>query len=148
MLAHLKKEYKNTHKQQLIDPSKLFKMLNKLKESGNKYYQFIEEFSEYEMRCMETDPQGYKVVFNTCDDVEEMSEPMGSRQMEDELLEQEEDFIERREELDYEQNDPVKKYQFNYNRSLCMTDKYPEVSVNELIQSVLLQEKGKYQRTY
>ena len=68
-----KKEYKNTHKQQLIDPSKLFKMLNKLKESGNKYYQFIEVFNEYEMRCMETDPPGYKVVFNTCDDVEEIT---------------------------------------------------------------------------
>ena len=29
------------------------------------------------------------------------------------------------------QNDPVKKYQFHYNKSLCMTNKYPEVSVNE-----------------
>ena len=36
-----KKEYKNTYKQQLIDPSRLFKMLNKLKQSGNQCYQFI-----------------------------------------------------------------------------------------------------------
>ena len=39
-----KKEYKNTHKRQLIDPSKLFKMLNKLKLSGNKHYQFHDDF--------------------------------------------------------------------------------------------------------
>ena len=51
--------------------------------------------------------------------------------MEDEIMEEEEDFIEKKEELDYEQNDPVKKYQIHYNKSLCMTNKYPEVSVNE-----------------
>ena len=37
-----KKEYKNTHKKQLVDPTKLFNMLDKLKRSGNKYYQLYE----------------------------------------------------------------------------------------------------------
>ena len=51
-----KKEYKNTHKHQLIDPEKLFKMLTKLKENGNKYYQFFEDYNTYHERCRQTDP--------------------------------------------------------------------------------------------
>ena len=26
--------------------------------------------------------------------------------------------------------DPIQKYQFKYNESLCLTDKYPDISVN------------------
>merc|ERR1711888_174415 len=33
-------------------------------------------------------------------------------------------------EVEHLAKDPVKKYQFKYNESLCMTDKYPEISVN------------------
>merc|ERR1712239_100984 len=50
-----KKEYKNTHKHQLIDPTKLFKMLTKLKESGDKHYQFHDDFNKYQARCREVD---------------------------------------------------------------------------------------------
>ena len=42
-----KKEYKNSHKNQLIDPNKLFKMLEKLKRTGNKYYQFYDDYNQY-----------------------------------------------------------------------------------------------------
>ena len=39
------------------------------------------------------------------------------------------------EELDeesyYKENDPVAKFQFDYDRSTCLTEKYPEVSVTE-----------------
>merc|ERR1712239_57033 len=58
-----KKEYKNMHKHQLINPEKLFKILNKLKLSGNKHYQFYDGFEEYQVRCQETDPSGYDVMF-------------------------------------------------------------------------------------
>ena len=34
-------------------------------------------------------------------------------------------------ELYYKTNDPVAKFQFDYDRSTCMTEKYPEVSVAE-----------------
>ena len=37
----------------------------------------------------------------------------------------------KKEDLEYETKDVVKKYQFEYNKSLCMSDKYPEVSANE-----------------
>ena len=32
--------------------------------------------------------------------------------------------------------DPVKKFQFTYNESLCMTNKYPEISVTNTESSV------------
>ena len=34
-----------------------------------------------------------------------------------------------KDETDFVTKDPIKKYQFKYNESLCMTDKYPEISV-------------------
>ena len=38
-----KVEFKNSHKHQLIDPEKLFRMLDKLKSSKNPYYQFFDD---------------------------------------------------------------------------------------------------------
>ena len=58
-----KKEYTNTHKYQLIDPVKLFNILNTLKENGNKYYQFHEDCNTHQKRSRETDPTGYDVIF-------------------------------------------------------------------------------------
>ena len=43
-----KKEYKNTHSHQLINPDKLFAMLEKLKRNKNPYYQFYEDYNEYQ----------------------------------------------------------------------------------------------------
>ena len=40
------------------------------------------------------------------------------------------------EENEFITKDPVKKYQFKYNESLCMTDKYPEISVDNTESSV------------
>ncbi len=125
-----KKEYKNTHKCQLIDQDKLFKMLNKLKENGNKYYQFHEDYNAYKMRCREADPIGYDVVFAEEDsDSQGEIEIMGPNvhEVQDEIVEEEDvDNTELKENIDYENNDPVEKFQFQYNKSLCMTNKYPE----------------------
>ena len=30
------------------------------------------------------------------------------------------------EELDYRQNDPIRKFQIDYDRSICLTEKFPE----------------------
>ena len=43
-----------------------------------------------------------------------------------------------KEEIEFLTKDPVKKYQFKYNESLCMTDKYPEISVDNTELSVSL----------
>ena len=42
-----KKEYKNSHVKQLIDPKKCFKMLELLKRSGNKYYRFYDDYNTH-----------------------------------------------------------------------------------------------------
>ena len=34
-----------------------------------------------------------------------------------------------KEEIDYITNDPVRKYQFDYNQSLCMANRYPEIEI-------------------
>jgi hypothetical protein len=135
-----KKEYKNSHKNQLIDPNKLFKMLEKLKKNGNKYYQFYDDFNQYRARCKESDPVGYDVVFK--DDVEKMN--IVEIEVQDEIEKEVQDCDDddndaEKDDIEYETKDPVKKYQFEYNKSLCMANKYPEISANE-------SEKEKYQK--
>ena len=140
-----KQEYKNSHKQQLIDPQKLFRMLTKLKANGNKHYQFFDDYHEYEIRCKEIDPTGYSVVFpdNDCD-VDELEidfETINGKtencqhEVQDEIAKEEMDSDDSvnsdKEDIENETKDPVRKYHFEYNKSLCMWNKYPEVSSNE-----------------
>ena len=127
-----KKEYKNSHKNQLIDPQKLFRMLNKLKARGNKYYQFYDDYHEYEERCKETDPDGYGVVFPDEDgDVDELEIDLQTfnakdvnyqYDIQDEIAleklnsdDDEDENAEKQDNIEYETMDPVKKYHFEYN---------------------------------
>ena len=122
-----KKEYKNSHKQQLIDPQKLFRMLNKLKAKGNKYYQFFDDYHEYETRCKETDPTGYNAVFtddgDSGDELEIDLEEIDGRpknhqhEVQDEiskdvLSSDDDENDEEKENIEYETKDPVKKFHF------------------------------------
>ena len=64
---------------------------------------------------------------------------MGSRcnpEMIDEIhretIDSDEDYnVEVKDEIEYETKDPVKKYQFEYNKSFCMSHKYPEIAINK-----------------
>ena len=96
-------------------------------------------------RCKEEDPEGYEILFS--DDGEEKSDAHQSQnhnnidndnQNEDGCsssaderpIEKLNDKLENndfQEEVDYITNDPVKKYQFPYDESVCMANKYPEV---------------------
>ena len=58
-----KKEYKNTHKQQLINPEKLYRMLDTLKKAGNPYYQFYDDYQAYQEKCKTEDPIGHDIIF-------------------------------------------------------------------------------------
>ena len=145
-------EYKNTHKHQLINPDKLFRMLDKLKRSKNPHYKFYDEYDVYETRCRRTDPSGYDTVFNDdTDDLQEIIDKMDetqAREVVDEIVTDEIEANTRdneddesnaeKEEIEFITKDPVKKYQIKYNESLCMTDKYPEISVNNTESSVSL----------
>ena len=70
-------EYKNNHKHQLINPDKLFRMLDKLKSSKNPYYQFYDDHNIYKARCKTSDPEGYQVIF-TDELKEDIEVPDGS----------------------------------------------------------------------
>ena len=115
-----KVEYKSNHKQQLIDPLKLFKMLDKLKENKNPYYQFYDDYNTYQDRCKATDLDGYNVIFQ--DDMIEDLPPVEGKHLEnlvDELeketdndLENEDENIEKDAEVELLTKDPVKKFQF------------------------------------
>ena len=118
-----KVEYKNTHKHQLIDPDKLFRMMEKLKKYKNPHYQFYDDYNNYQARCLETDPEGYKIIFN--DDINEELDNIDGSQLKElideiemeakNVKEEEEENLDEKEDLEFETKDPVKKYQFKYN---------------------------------
>ena len=85
-------------------------------------------------------PTGYGVVFQ--DEVEDDLEKIHGKayeaqnevqdEMSKDVLDSDDDESDaEKDNIDYETNDVVKKYQFEYNKSLCMSSKYPEVSANE-----------------
>ena len=59
-----KKEYANSHKHQLVNPEKMFRMLDKLKKNKNPHYRFYDDYNVHQDRCRTADPVGYEVVFN------------------------------------------------------------------------------------
>ena len=88
----------------------------------------------YEGRCKTADPLGYDVVFNQdYDEIQDLVdiETMDDGQTEDsnDVENYEADNDAEKDETELISKDPIKKYQFKYNESLCMTDKYPEISV-------------------
>ena len=50
-----KVEHENSHKKQMVNPKKCFKMLEMLKKSKNKHYQFYDDYNVYEERCRKQD---------------------------------------------------------------------------------------------
>ena len=132
-----KLEYKNSHKHQLINPEKLFLFIDKAKEMGNPYYRDVSTFESYRNVCRKLDKDGFNLVFGEDEDefdtTEVEQDPQPDDNLTDEILLEE-----------YEKNDPVKKYQFHYDDSVVMTDKFPEISVapgeNETPRNVLFDE--------
>ena len=132
-----KLEYKNTHKRQLVNPNKILKMLALLRRAGNPHYQMHDDFNTYEERCREKDPEGYSVIFPDNDDLEEDMELMSNKERladeisiddsDDGIDSDDEEDEELKDEVEYLTKDPVRKYQFTYNKSLCMSNKYPEI---------------------
>ena len=133
-----KVEYKNSHKEQLIDPQKIFRMLDKLKSNKNPHYQFYDDYNTFQNRCKATDLNGYDVIFQ--DDINEDLPPVDGEHLDDLIdevdmktnpdPEKEEENIEKEEEIELNTKDPVKRFQFIYNESLCMTNKYPEIATS------------------
>merc|ERR1712130_201246 len=57
------KDMKNSHKKQLINQDKIFRMLKKLKESGSPYHQDLLTPEEFRNECERNDEHGYKLLY-------------------------------------------------------------------------------------
>ena len=115
-----KVEYQNSHKKQLINPRKCFKMLELLKRRGNPYYQFYDDYQTYTERCKKADAIGYSYVFD--EDTEQILDITEKVKKSGEICDKE------IKDNEYLSNDPVRKYQLDdYNKSLCMSNMYPEM---------------------
>ena len=125
-----KMEMKNNHKQQLIDPNKVFRMLQKLKEAGSPYHQHLNTPEKYKDLCHETDKNGYETIYS--DDEEDMGvssqvvEELGKESRIEKNSNETEKTSEQEVAVDEEDN-PLKKFQFTYDESLCMINKHPEL---------------------
>ena len=56
-------EYKNNHKQEFVDPNKIFKALKYLRSSGHPGYKDFDTREAYINRCREEDESGYQSMF-------------------------------------------------------------------------------------
>ena len=150
------KDMKNHHKKQLINPEKIFRVLQRLKENQSPYHQNLLTPDEFKNECQRSDENGYQLIYGkddleykmdandygeVIDNIEDEFTNEISRDM-DETID-DEDIIsilnnETHENREAEKNrdgeeileeDPVKKYHFEYYKSLCMMDKYPEITL-------------------
>ena len=127
----------------------MFKALEFLKSSGHPDYEFFDSSKVYEKRCKESNK--LRTTFADDDDVEPIVErdsymsKIENNQGQDEFSDEDEE---------YKKKDSIRKFQFDYDTSVCLVDKYPEAAVNEeSATSVsdklsLLQGKERYLRAY
>ena len=138
-----KLEYKNHHRHEYVNPSKLFSAISYLKAAGNPFYQNIDSFEEFKSRCAIDDPEGFDTFFdnekllqvvtpnfgpNRCSviyvsDTDDSWEEV--MELRDYLLQLESEAAEN-EEMEYRQYDPIRKHQIDYDKSVCLSEKYPE----------------------
>ena len=138
-----KSSYKNYHKQEFIDPQKVFNAIQFLKQNDNPHYQTVSSIDSFRNRCRVEDPEGFELLFgneqdfgidivsthtrkctvNFVDDHHKsLDEIMDLR---DYLLslEEERNAIE---EIEYREKDTIRKFQIDYDESVCLAEKYPE----------------------
>ena len=130
-----KLEYKNFHKKQFVNPEKIYKSLDFLKKKQHPGYLFFDDIDVYESRCNEEDPKSHNLVFVYEDGIEkivDIDEYMENLlKNEKNKLEDGKEKTELDDKEDDKKNDPARKFQFDYDKSVCMVDKYPEAAVSE-----------------
>ena len=103
-----------------------------LKDIGNPHYQFYEEKEEFEKRCFNNDPYGFETMFGEVDDA---TAPMSNnvRFVHDDDVDTMMDLqefkglqeVSEEEKVDKE-NDPTRKFQIDYDKSVCLTQQFPQ----------------------
>ena len=138
-----KLNYKQSHKTQYVSVPKVISALKTLKNLGNKYYNFVPNLNEFRQKCKETDIDGFNLIFSDEEETSDLmpsSDPLISQEITSPLSEENHNSSQdeaEEEELEYQQKDPVKRWQFDYNRSTCFNDEYPEIGYkDDLAQSI------------
>ena len=133
-----RKQYSNFHKKQYVNSKKIYKALNFLMLSKHPSYLCFDSITDYEKRCQETDPKGYDLIFVYEDGVEkivDIDEYLKKRSEAENgtntVCSVEEEEKEEEEEEKDKKKDPARKFQFQYDKSVCMVDKFPEAAVTE-----------------
>ena len=114
-----KLEMKNSHiRGQLVNPDKLYKVLDNLKSAGNPHYQFYDDFNTYTLRLKDSD----KVWINEVED-----EILREQNESDHQSPEEEEDEDDQDEQDYRKKDPARRHQADgYGRSFVLADMFPE----------------------
>jgi hypothetical protein len=113
-----------------VDPTRIFDALQFLKACGNKHYLDTQSREEYEARCQAEDPNGFNIIFGQEAPEEGKLQleffPDGSAEPILELERYLEICEQQTEEQQYKESDVVRKFQIDYNETVCMVDKFPE----------------------
>ena len=124
-------------------------MLEKLKSSGNPFYQDINSPANYRSFCKSIDISGYNLIYGNDDLIEDFDAMNPKNHMlTDEVIDSSTDSDSGDNDDGNESGDKdkekkhvkknnsnngeekgIKKHQFLYDEAVCMTDKYPEISV-------------------
>ncbi|XP_028408230.1 RNA-binding protein 25-like [Dendronephthya gigantea] len=130
-----KLEYRSHHKEQYVDVKKIFSAIKTMKSMGNRFYQFIPDDVEFKTRCQETDPEGYCLLFGDGKDQGDVVQSTTTECSEENKHTDDEE--ESNEEQEYIEKDPIRRNQFNYNRSTCFADNLPEIRVENNTRNVI-----------
>ena len=120
-----KLEYKSYHRKEYVNPDKIFKILDHLKQSGHPYYQFYDDYSTFRQRCKTYDEEGHDMLFGNNSENED-----NCLQIRDEIDNTEADLDSEEDEKNI-QRDPIRRHQFQHDRNTCLTNNYPEVNVDQ-----------------
>ena len=139
-----KQIYKNYHRQEFINPEKLFRAIKFLKDSGNPFYQSFKNLSDYKKMCESEDPSGFQLLFGEEIKTQEVNSfPIKTRRCSvlfvddndqnwEEIMELKdytnmmERELDEKEEIDYREKDSIRKYQIDYDESICLAENFPE----------------------
>ena len=149
-----KLEYKNSHiRGQLVDPKKLYKMLDHLKASGNPYYQFYDDINQFSERLEEErrlhismqnegeeeiidledqknaqKDESQKNAQNEENPKHAQNEESQKNAQNEESPKNDESEDDEEEEREYREKDVVKKHQADvYGKSFMLANNYPEM---------------------
>ena len=133
-----KMEYNNVHKQSYVDPKRIYKALEILKKNGHPHYQFYDNIDKFEERCRLEDP-GCQLIFVDDKDVEDLLDIdvysqvtlNGSLKSCENKTDNGEDPQSGDEEEYHKKHDVIRKFQFDYDKSVCMTERFPEAAIED-----------------